>query len=97
MTSVTFAKIYGWHIPKDIDRGLGRQGVGCLVISYRRSWIALSCHVKKTCDWMVYVFNVVGISSITVNLGKTTKAIKLSQRPYLCVGCVHNNALIKYL
>lgn len=45
--------------------------------------------VQKMCDWMVYVFNVAGIGSITVNLGETTKAIRHNQRPHLhlCVLC----------
>ncbi len=71
-----------------MDGGLGRWGAGGPVISYWRHWIGLLCpvmSVQKTCDWMVYVFNVAGIGSITVNLGKTTKAIRHNQRPHLCV------------
>lgn len=53
-----------------------------------RSWVGLLCPVmlfQKTCDWMVYVFNVAGIGSITVTLGKTTKTIRPNQRAHLCV------------
>ena len=64
------------------------EGAGGPVISYPRHWIGLLCpvmSVQKTCDWMVYVFNVAGIGSITVNLGETTKTIRYNQRPHLCV------------
>lgn len=59
-----------------MDGVLGQRVAGGPVISYWRHWIGLLCpvmSVQKTCDWMVYVFNVAGIGSITVNLGKTTK------------------------
>lgn len=110
LISVTFWKLK--HISERMDGGLGWE-VGGPVISYRRQWIGLLCpvnSVKKTCEWMVYVFNVAGIGSITVNQGNTTKAIRHNQRPHLCMCgtvCVcarasmwpacTANALIKYL
>lgn len=60
---------YGWHITTWMEGGLGRWGAGGPVISYWRHWIGLLC----PCDWMVYVFNVAGIGSITVSLGKNYK------------------------
>lgn len=42
---------------------------------------------SKTYNWMLYVFNVAGIGSITVNLESTTKASRHNQRPHRSV-CV---------
>lgn len=73
MTLLTFWKHIRWHISKHLDGGGGAwddSGVGGPVISYRRGWSTLLCpvmSVQRTRDWMVYVFNVAGIGSITVD------------------------------
>lgn len=70
------------------EAGMVESGRSCHFTS--RHCIGLLSPVmlpQKTCDWVVYVSNVIGIGSITVTLGTTTKAIRPNQRPYLSAFC----------
>lgn len=103
MISVTFGKhkpvahfwVYQWGF--ETEGGVR----SCHLIKLKLDCFVLSHQFRKTCDWMVCVFNVAGIRSITVNPGKLQRprdSIKGHIFVYCMGTCVYtNNALIKYL